>query len=810
MPGVVQPEAAVVSEPPPGAPGIPPRWASAAKTGVGTALSTASSVWFTLSHGILTEVYFPFVDTACTRDLGLLVADRHDFFSEEKLDTCSKVEYLAKGVPAYRVVNTCKRGRYKVEKLILADPHRSAILQQTHFQALQHGPADYAVYVLLNPHLGNQGAGNTGWVGDFKGVPMLFAEREGIALALACSVPWRKRSVGFVGVSDGWQDVARNKEMTWTYERAQNGNVALTGEIDLAAADGTFLLAVGFGRDANEAGHRARAGLLQGFEDARKEYVQAWRKWQKALLPLEGSRQHPQDLYHISAAVMRVHHAKSFPGGIVASLAIPWGFANGDGDMGYHLVWPRDMSQTVGGLLAIRQHEDARRVLFYLRVTQEADGHWPQNMFLDGRPWWTGIQLDETAFVVLLVDLARREKALGKGGLDFLWPMVRQAASYLVRNGPVSPMDRWEEQAGYFASTVAVEIAALLVAADLADRHGERAVGTYLRETADAWNDAIEDWIYVRDTDLARRAGVDGYYVRFAGPDQMTAATPAAGDVDLKNHPPGEGRIALADLVSPDALCLVRFGLRAADDPRIVNTVRVIDATLKVDTPRGPCWHRYSNDGYGERADGSPFDGTGIGRAWPLLTGERAHYELAAGHVDEAETLLRALEGFANESGMLPEQVWDTRDIPERELYFGRPSGSVMPLVWAHAEYVKLRRSLHDGRVFDRPPQTVQRYLVEKQGLPHAVWRFQQERRALPAGRTLRLEVMVPAVVRWSVDEWQTANEVEARDTGLGVRVADLPTQGLKPGASVVFTFYWPAAGHWEGRDFRVVVEDRG
>ena len=84
-------------------------------------------------------------------------------------------------------------------------------------------------------------------------------------------------------------------------------------------------------------------------------------------------------------------------------------------------------------------------------------------------------------------------------------------------------------------------------------------------------------------------------------------------------------------MISPDALALVRFGLRAPDDPRILNTIKVIDALLRVKLPQGPCWYRYNGDGYGEHEDGSPFDGTGIGRPWPLLAGERAHYELAAG-----------------------------------------------------------------------------------------------------------------------------------------------------------------------------------
>ena len=140
-----------------------------------------------------------------------------------------------------------------------------------------------------------------------------------------------------------------------------------------------------------------------------------------------------------------------------------------------------------------------------------------------------------------------------------------------------------------------------------------------------------------------------------------------------------------------------------------------------------------------------PFDGIGIGRGWPLLTGERAHYELAAGRRDEAVRLLRTMSAFANEGGMFPEQIWDAPDIPEHELYFGHPAGSAMPLVWAHAEYLKLRRSLRDGRVFDMPPETVQRYLVEKVGSPFAVWRFDRPGQTIPAGKTLRLEVLAPA-----------------------------------------------------------------
>jgi glucoamylase len=774
---------------------------------VGTALSTASSVWFTLSQGILTEVYYPFVDTACTRDLGLLVADGSDFFAEEQNDTDSTVEYLARGVPPFRVTNCCQRGRFRITKEVIADPRRSVVLQQVSFQPSDGKPGDLSLFVLLNPHLGNYGADNTAWVGEFKGLSMLFARRKGVALALACSQPWKKRSAGYVGVSDGWQDISCHKRMAWCYERAEDGNVALTGEVDLAATDSSFVLALGFGRDEYEAGHQARASLLQGFADAKDRYVSQWNEWQKDVLPLAGSKAHSQDVYRISAAVMRTHESKYFPGGIVASLAIPWGFAKGDQDWGYHLVWARDMVQTVGGLLALNKHEDVRRVLFYFQVTQDADGHWPQNMLLNGFHHWNGIQLDEIAFVILHVGIARREKVLDDEAVDRLWPMIRKAVQFLVINGPLSPMDRWEENSGYFVSTMPVEIAALLVAAELAEARKEDDMAAYLRETADAWNDAIDELLYVTGTELARGAGVEGYYVRFAQPDQLQASTPAAGFVDLKNHPGGRGRIPVAELISPDALCLVRFGLRAADDPRIINTLRAIDKVLKTQMPNGPCWHRYNRDGYGEHADGSPYDGVGIGRAWPLLTGERAHYELAAGRKQQAEHLLATIESFASESGLFPEQIWDAPDIPDRDLYFGRPSGSAMPLVWAHAEYVKLRRSLNDGRVFDLPQQTVDRYLQQKTASPRVCWRFLQQRRAVPMGKVLRLELTAPAVVRWSSDSWRSVVETKTRDTGLGVHLADLSTQKLGAGAAIDFTFFWPEAGHWEGRDFRVEVQ---
>jgi glucoamylase len=389
-----------------------------------------------------------------------------------------------------------------------------------------------------------------------------------------------------------------------------------------------------------------------------------------------------------------------------------------------------------------------------------------------------------------------------------MWPMVRRAAGYLVRNGPVTAQDRWEEDPGYSPFTLVVEITALLAAADLAEQNGESSVAGYLRETADAWNASIERWTYVSGTNLAEEIGVDGYYVRIAPPEVPDASSPTGGFVPIKNRSPGQSTEPAAHLVSPDALALVRFGLRAANHPRIANTVKVIDALPKVETPLGPAWHRYNDDGYGEHEDGSPFDGTGIGRAWPLLTGERAHYELAAGRRDEAVRLLHALEAFSNGGGMIPEQVWDAPDIPDRELFCGRASGSAMPLVWAHTEYVKLRRSLHEGRVFDMLPQPVQRYIEKQTESALALWRFNHKSQTIPTGKTLRVEVLAPAVVRWTSDDWQTSHDAETRDTGLGIYLADLPAGEMAGGTALTFTLYWPGEDRWEGQNFEIKIEN--
>ena len=830
---------ASTARPATGGPGTEPRWTSSAKSGVGTALDSRSRIWFTLSHGIVDEVYYPRVDQANTRDIGLLVSAADGYFSEEKRDTTSTVHLLGAGVPGYRLVNRCTRGRYEIEKTVITDPERPVLLQRIRFRALVGTPADYRLFVLLAPHIGNQGFGNDGWVDSYKGIPMLFARRADVSLAMMCDVGWRAASAGYVGVNDGWRQVRDSGHLTDLFTEARDGNVALTGEVRLGerrreSDDGLsteFVLALGFGGGPAEAAQRTRMTLSSQFERIQKSYIRNWARFHEhtagpapartvtpeesrrratrdlAMLAHDSTRAHaaprttherrkhmpvelPEsvvDLYRMSAAVLAIHEDKSASGAVIASLSIPWGHSKGDHELGgYHLVWPRDLVNSAGALIALGHDVMARRTLRYLLSTQESDGRWAQNLWLDGTPYWNNVQMDEIAFPIFFAELLRRE-----GQLEDLdpWPMIRSAAGFLLRHGPVTGQDRWEENGGYSPFSIAVQISALLVAADFADRALEPAVAELLRSTADAWNDGIEQWTYVTGTAIARECGVDGYYVRIAPPDVGDARPASGGRIPIKNRPPGEHEAPYEDIVSVDALALVRFGLRDPHDPRIVNTVKVIDAKLRVRTETGPAWYRYNQDGYGEKADGSPFDVVGIGRPWPLLAGERAHYELAAGRPEVAVQLLGVMRAQASDGGMLPEQVWDGPDLPGCELVNGRATGGAMPLVWAHAEYAKLVRSLHDGRVFDMPQQPYERYVRVRRVAAMAVWAPHHRWRTLCQGCVLRIQTPDRTTVRWYPSDGSPPREAVTHDTTLpGVWIADLDTAALAVGTTIAFS----------------------
>ncbi len=800
------PQITAMGDAAPGAPGIESRWTSSAKTGIGTALSRESPVWFTLSHGILNEIYYPRVDSACTRDFGFVVTGAEGYFSEEKRDCLSETKPFAAGIPAFSTINTARDGAYRIEKEVITDPARAALLQRVSFVAQKGVCSDYRVTALLAPHLVNAGRLNSAWIGEFDGHTVLFATGRSRYLALVCDLPWRAASAGFVGVSDGWQQLRQNGRLTQQYYRADDGNVALAGEIAFTAEQSVATLALGFGQTEYEAAAAATCSLESGFDKAREHYIARWRSWQDGLHPLDRDTDDGVNTYRISTAVLASHRGSDRPGAVVASLSIPWGFSKSDDDLGgYHLVWPRDLVETAGGFLAAGDGAEALAILSYLRDVQEPSGRWPQNLWLDGKPYWPGVQMDECAFPILLADMLHRSGNLPASERVRFMPMIRRAAGYILSNGPATGEDRWEEDAGYSPFTLAVEIAALLAGADLLELDGDRAGASHLRETADCWNEQIEKWTFDDRGALCETFGISGYYVRIASSAPTDLAGPS-GTTVIRNQTPDRAILPSDTVISPDALALVRFGLRAPDDPRILDTIKAIDLTLRADLPQGPLWYRYTGDGYGEHDDGRAFDGTGKGRPWPLMAGERAHYELAAGRREAAEALLATFEKSAGPGALLPEQVWDGPDLPEHELFLGKPSGSAMPLVWAHSEHIKLLRSLADGAVFDMPPQGVERYIRNKTPSQLRIWRFNNRLSTMPAGKRLRLELGASATVHWSIDNWTTTADTPTTASSFGTHVADLPIEAAQEGSTVVFTFFWRKAAHWENADFAVRI----
>jgi glucoamylase len=783
---------------------VSPRWTSSSKTGIGKAINSASDVSFTLSHGVVNEVFFPREDIACIRDIEFLVTDGNNFFSEEKRNTSHTIKWMKEGVPAFHIINVCKQKKYCLEKEVITDPIRNTLLQQIIFKPSgENKLSNLNLYVILSPHINNHGKGNDGWKGEFKGVPMLFARRGDITIALACSSDFLKCSVGYVGNSDGYTDLKQHKKMEWEYPKTDDGNIALTAQIDISK-NKKIVVAVGFGHTTEEAGNNAWASILDGFELAKEKYIYEWERWQRSLTNIKSDRNRVGRNFRTSAAVLRVHESKKFPGGVIASLSIPWGQSKGDGNLGgYHLVWPRDLVLSSGGFLELDAKDDVLRILNYVMTTQEKDGRWSQNMWLDGGPYWTGIQMDQIALAILLVNTSYQKKYVDEERSNRYWPIVKKALCYLIANGPWTQQDRWEEESGYTLFTISAEIAALLAGAALAEANNEKEIAKYCKETADYWNGNIEKWTYVTGTSLSEKIGVDGYYMRINSFD-LDADEVKDKFINLKNHVDDNGKILLGELICVDALALVRFGLRDANDPRILNTIKAIDATLKVETPSGPCWHRYNKDGYGEDKDGNPYEGHGIGRAWPLLTGERAHYEIAAGSIGKAIELLKAMELFAN-NFLLPEQIWDTHDIPEKGLFFGKHTGSAMPLTWAHAEYIKLCSSIKAKKIVDMPQFTQERYIKQKVTSPYEVWRFNNQRKNISNKKTLRIEVMAEAIIRWTNDDWQTSNNLTTEDTGLGIFVGDISLNNTHS-EKIIFTFFWIKANHWEENEFEINV----
>ena len=487
-----------------GAPGIEPRWTSSAKEGVGTAYHTSCRVWFTLSHGIVNEIYYPHVDQPNTRDFQYLISDGETFCHEEKRDLNHEIEYPERDCLFYRLTNSEPKNRYRLVKDVLTDPHRSVLLVHTKLEVFDKSlRGKLRLYALLAPHLAGCGVGNSGSCSEIGGYKLLHAQREDVHLLMTCSSGFLRRSVGYVGFSDGWQDLMHHFKMDWNFRSASNGNIALTGEIDLPDS-GAFTVAVALGRSYQSSATKLFQSLAEPFAEKCEAYV---RQWQRALINREydfsSDTSDDGGVYRLSRCVLLAHEDKVFQGAIVASMSIPWGETKGDLDLGgYHLVWTRDLVQSATALLATGQMGTPLRALIWLAAIQRPDGSFPQNSWIDGTAYWSGLQLDQVAFPILLAWRLHKYHAL-----DLFDPrvMIVRAAARLILRAPVTAQERWEENSGYSPSTLAVVIAALAAAAEWGMETGNTDAADFVFAYADWLAAHLEEWMVTTQGELVRR-----------------------------------------------------------------------------------------------------------------------------------------------------------------------------------------------------------------------------------------------------------------------------------------------------------------
>lgn len=788
-----------------GAPGIEPRWTSSAKEGLGTAYHTSCRLWFTLSHGIVNEIYYPTADQPNTRDFQFLISDGETFCHEEKRDLDHEIDYPERDCVFYRLTNSARDGRYRLIKHVLADAHRSVVLMHTRIEVVDESlRGKLHLYALLAPHIARHGAGNSGWCSTTGGHTLMHAVRKDVHLVMGCSAGFSRRSVGYVGASDGWQDLMSNFKMDWEFPAAKGGNIALTGEIDLQGRD-EFAVAIAFGRSCQSTVAKLLQSLAEPFDVHRETFV---RQWQRTVVnPKYDFSDHTTDgghTYRLSRCILLAHEDKSFQGALIASMSIPWGETKDDKDLGgYHLVWTRDLVQSATALLATGQAGTPLRALIWLAAIQREDGSFPQNSWINGDAYWPGIQLDEIAAPILLAWRLHSE-GVTLGRFD---PrvMISRAAGYLIRQGPVAAQERWEESAGYSPSTLATVIASLVCAAEFVRQCGDTGTANFIAEYADWLATHVEEWTVTTCGELVE--GFRRHYIRINPTDPQAPDSHADPNTTVLTVANGGGRHPARNVVGGDFLHLVRLGIRAANDPIVLDSLEVIDRMLKRDLPQGPCWRRYNHDGYGQKDDGSAYDGTGVGRSWPILTGERGHYEIAAGR--DPMPFISAIEKFANDGGMISEQLWDADDVPGGGMMRGQPTGAAMPLCWSHAEYLSLVRSAHDGACFDRVEPAFQRYVVNPVPSRCEIWSFRHQLRRMLNGKILRMIIAANAAIVWSANDWASTNEADATHIdALNLWYADLSTADCQAGSVIEFTFFWKEAQRWEGTNYSVTVSE--
>lgn len=647
--------------------GADAHWPAASKNGFGTSASLASKVWFTLADGVMTEVFFPTLDVPNVQILQMQVVIGSRVESEID-DTLHRLDLPNPNSLTFRQVNTAKSGQYTITKTYITDPRNNTVLIDLDFDT--QVPAQLHVY--YDPSLNNSGMHDSAWT---EGGALLAVDgTKASALIPSC---------GFAEVKNGYLGSTDNL-------KRPTGNVIQMGTLKQKRCT----LALGFGKSAAQAARAARSSLTRGFESTRGEYESGWQKY-VATLPRIAKHQRQ---FNLSAMVLKGLEDKTFRGASIASPSTPWGGgpnANEATVSGYHGVWSRDLYHVATAFDAMGDRATANRLLDYLfRVQQKADGSFPQNSWVDGRAIGGGLQMDQVALpLVLAYQLGRYDRNL--------WlKHIKPAADFIVRRGPRTDQDRWEEKPGYSPATIAAQIAGLVCAAEIARRNGDHAsAGTYL-ETADKWTENIEKWTATGSGHTSRR-----HYLRINENEDPDDG--AKIEINSSSLVVDERKILDAGFLE-----LVRLGVKDPRDQLIRDSLELIDQMISVKTPAGEAWYRYNHDAYGETPTGGKYDGrNGVGRLWTLLTGERGEYEIAAGDLAGARKRLDTIAGFANEGLMISEQVWDLKRVPNAAFRIGAGTGSATPLAWSMAQFIRLAMNIEKGRNLETPKVVWERYV---------------------------------------------------------------------------------------------------
>jgi len=755
----------------PGAPGAPSTWAYAAKTGVGASYEAyvdgaykdggrtgvVSKVWFSIADGVLTETMYGLIHEAQIKQLRFAVQTSTGL-AVEGTDTVARTEYLhvdAQGrplSPAYKVTTTDKQGRFVIEKRIFTDPDRQSLVLRVTVKALK-GPV--TPYLLLEPHMANTGANDAGAAGKTA----LTANEGDKFLTLKGSKPFVAASAGFIGASDGLTDLKDGKlDTLYASTGPERGAIMLTGQLPSTDNEVSIDYAIGFGPTAAASAAAADGSLKTGYAEVLAGYNSGWEGWLASLAELPRLREAAMDggkLVQASALMLKVQEDRTYAGALIASLSNPWGDTvdASKPSTGYKAVWPRDFYQCAMALAALGDIQTPLAAFHYLPTVQVgpktkgntgAGGWFLQKSEVDGTPEWVGVQLDQTAMPIMLGWKLWKQGWLPEAELKAYYAsMIKPAADFLVDGGkvglgwnsativpPFTQQERWEEQGGHSPSTTAAVIAGLVVAGEIAEASGDAASAARYRATADDYSAKVDSRMVTTKGSLG-----DGKYFLRLNSDQ-----------DPDNNSPVEernGQQAVPEDRMLDAgfLELVRYGVRPADDPAILASLPEIDDQSLEDLYRVrysftfpgvegsfPGWRRYGVDGYGEDIQTGANYGAGDqmrpgqrGRVWPIFTGERGHYEIARitlrgkpapGALEPVrQTYVRAMELFANDGLLIPEQVWDGVGADTAHPYVrGEGTDSATPLAWSHAEYIKLLRSVADGVVWDSYQPVKARY----------------------------------------------------------------------------------------------------